>query len=123
MCEMSSQMINVPYAGHTNPTLSLTKRLVKKGHEVFYINAEEFRSQIENTGAKFIPYINYPLIPTAQQKKTRCFRAAFDTAMQLEDKFDMLIYEMFFFPGIKIAQNLCIPCVRQLPGVSTSKRV
>ena len=106
-------MINVPFAGHTNPTLPLTKALVQHGHEVSYINAEEFRNKIENTGANFIPYINYPVSPTGQQKKTMCFRAAFDTAISLGQKYDLLIYEMFFYPGIKIAEKLGIPCVRQ----------
>ena len=41
------------------------------------------------------------------------FKAAYDTAMSLKQQFDLLIYEMFFYPGIKIAQNLSIPCVRQ----------
>ena len=36
-------MINVPYAGHTNPTLPLAKALVQHGHKVSYVNAEEFR--------------------------------------------------------------------------------
>jgi len=106
-------MINVPYAGHTNPTLPLAEALVQHGHKVSYINAEEFRKKIENTGAEFIPYQNYPILPTEQQKKTRCFRSAFDTAISLERKFDLLIYEMFFYPGIKIAEILGIPCVRQ----------
>ena len=106
-------MINVPYAGHTNPTLPLAEAMVRHGHKVSYINAEEFRNKIESTGAEFIPYRNYPASPTEQQKKTKCFRAAFDTAINLEQKFDLLIYEMFFYPGIKIAEKLCIPCVRQ----------
>lgn len=76
-------MINVPYAGHTNPTLSLAEALVHHGHKVSYINAEEFRNKIESTGAEFIPYINYPSSPTEQQKKTKCFCAAFDTAISL----------------------------------------
>ena len=106
-------MINLPFAGHTNPTLPLTEALVKRGHKVSYVNAEEYRAKIERTGAQFIPYENYPDLPTEQQKKTMCFRAAFDTAMNLEKKFDLLIYEMFFYPGIKLAQNLGIPSVRQ----------
>lgn len=106
-------MINVPYAGHTNPTLPLAEALVQNGHKVSYINAEEFRNKIEHTGAKFIPYKNYPVSPTAQEKKTKCFRAAFDTAISLEQKYDLLIYEMFFFPGIKVAEKPGIPCVRQ----------
>lgn len=106
-------MINVPYAGHTNPTLPLAAALVRNGHKVFYVNAEEFRNKIENTGAEFMPYINYPASPNWWQKKTKCFRAAFDTAMNLEQKFDLLIYEFFFYPGIRIAEKLGIPCVRQ----------
>lgn len=106
-------MVNVPYAGHTNPTLPLAKALVRHGHSVCYINAEEFRAKIEGTGAEFIPYIHYPSAPTEQQKKSKCFRAAFDTAIRIERKFDLLIYEMFFYPGIRIAEKLGIPCVRQ----------
>ena len=106
-------MINVPYAGHTNPTLPLARELVQRGHQVSYINAQEFGRKIEATGARFIPYINYPSNPGGQQKKTRCFRAAFDTALSLEEKYDLLIYEMFFYPGIRIAEKLDIPCVRQ----------
>lgn len=106
-------MVNVPYAGHTNPTLPLAKALVQHGHKVCYIDAEEFRAKIESTGAEFIPYKNYPSSPTEQQKKTKCFRAAFDTAINLEQQFDLLMYEMFFYPGIKIAEKLGIPCIRQ----------
>jgi len=110
---MNILMINLPFAGHTNPTLPLAAALVRKGHEVSYVNAEEFRDKIENTGAEFIPFENYPVSPTEQQKKTKCFRAAYDTAMNLGRRFDLLIYEMFFYPGIRIAEHLGIPCVRQ----------
>ena len=106
-------MINVPYAGHTNPTLPLAEALVRRGHKVSYINAEEFRDKIERTGAEFIPYVNYPALPTEQQKKTTCFRAAFDTAVNMKRQFDILIYEMFFYPGSRISEILGIPCVRQ----------
>ena len=106
-------MINVPFAGHTNPTLPLAQSLVRRGHKVTYINAEEFRGKIVKTGAEFIPYENYPAAPTQQQKKMKCFRAAFDTALGIDRKFDLLIYEMFFYPGKRIADILKIPCVRQ----------
>ena len=114
-------MINVPYAGHTNPTLPLAKELVRRGHQVIYVNAEEFRAKIEKTGAKFVPYINYPDKPTEHQKKTMCFRAAYDTALQIDEKFDLLIYEMFFYPGYVIAEKLGIPCVRQFSQPAWNK--
>ncbi len=106
-------MINVPYAGHTNPTLPLAEALVRRGHAVSYINAEEYRGIIAKTGARFIPYENCPAVLSPRQKKTQCFRAAFDTAIGLKVKFDLLIYEMFFYPGKRIAELLGIPCVRQ----------
>ena len=110
---MNILMINLPFSGHTNPTLPLTRELVKRGHSVTYVNAEMFRQKIEETGARFVPYRDLPAHPTDKQLKTMCFPAAFDTAMGLTDKFDLLIYEMFFYPGIEIARRKGIPCVRR----------
>ena len=110
---MKILMINVPYSGHVNPTIPLTKRLVKRGHQVSYINAEEFRKKMEMTGATFIPYIDFPEGISEEKKKRTCFQAAYDTAMRLDEKFDVLIYEMFFYPGIEVARKKKIPCVRQ----------
>lgn len=110
---MKILMLNLPFSGHTNPTLSLAKALVDRGHAVTYVNAEEMRGKITATGAAFVPYQNYPAEPTEKQKKTQCFRALFETAMSLKDDFDLLIYEMFFYPGIDIARKRKIPCIRQ----------
>lgn len=106
-------MINVPYAGHTNPTLPLAAELVKRGHSVVYINSPTFKDKIEATGAEFVPYSDYPEKMSEQQIKMRCFKAAFNTAIKLTNKFDLLIYEMFFYPGKVLAERLGIPCVRQ----------
>jgi len=106
-------MVNLPLAGHTNPTLPLTRALVEQGHVVSYVNAEEYRSRIENTGAVFIPYTNYPDSPSEEQKARRMFRAAYDTTVGLRQRFDLLIYEMFFYPGIDIASRLKVNAVRQ----------
>lgn len=110
---MKILMINVPYSGHVNPTIPLTKELVKRGHQVSYINAEEFRKTIDVTGADFIPYADFSTTISEQEKKRTCFQAAYDTAMATTDSFDVLIYEMFFYPGIEIARKKNIPCVRQ----------
>lgn len=110
---MKILMVNVPYSGHVNPTLPLAKELVKRGHLVTYVNAEEFRDKIERTGAKFVAYPDFPIGINAQKKKCTCFQAAYDTAMGLQEGFDLLIYEMFFYPGIEIARKKKIPCVRQ----------
>lgn len=110
---MKILMINVPYSGHVNPTIPLTKELVNRGHHVIYINAEEFRKKIEMAGAVFLPYADFPVGISEEDKKCRCFQAAYDTAMALDEPFDVLIYEMFFYPGFEIARKKKIPCVRQ----------
>lgn len=116
-------MVNVPYSGHVNPTLPLTRELVQRGHQVTYVNAEEFREKIEKTGAEFVPYPDFPVDIDAQKKKTTCFQAAYDTCMALEGPFDLLIYEMFFYPGIEIARKKGIPCVRQFSQPAWSEQM
>lgn len=106
-------MINLPFSGHVNPTIPLASELVKRGHKVDYICSEQFRQKIENTGATFIAYSHFPDTPTENEKKRLSFQAAYDTAVSLKGKYDILIYEMFFYPGIKLAEVLGIPCVRQ----------
>jgi len=110
---MKILMINLPFFGHTNPTLPLTRKLVQRGHMVVYINAEQFREVMEKTGAQFVPYKNYPDNPSEKEKKKLCFMAAYQTAMSMTETFDLLIYEMFFYPGIEIAKRKQIPSVRQ----------
>ena len=51
-------MVNLPFSGHTNPTLELAKTFVSLGHEVTYIHSPEWKNKIEETGAIFIPYDN-----------------------------------------------------------------
>lgn len=118
---MNILMINLPFAGHTNPTLPLTEALVNHGHRVTYINAEPFRNAIEQTGAKFVPYDCFPAEPTEQEKKKYSFSAAFRTAMRMREKFDLMIYEMFFYPGIEIAERKGIPCIRQFSQPAWTK--
>ena len=119
---MNILMINLPFSGHTNPTLPLTAELVKRGHHVTYINAEPFRKSIEESGAHFVPYADFPANPTEQDKKKLSFIAAFRTAMNMKEQFDLLIYEMFFYPGIEISKRKGIPCVRQFSQPAWSEK-
>ena len=116
-------MVNVPYSGHVNPTLPLAKRLVERGHQVTYINAPEWKKTIEATGALFVPYMDYPEGLYGQQKKVRCFKAAYNTAMKVGSGHDLLIYEMFFYLGKTIADRLGIPYVRQFLSLHGLKKV
>lgn len=47
---------NVPTSGHVNPTLPLTRELVRRGVPVIYYLTEGYRQKIEGTGAEFRPY-------------------------------------------------------------------
>lgn len=107
-------MVNLPYAGHTNPTLPLAAELARRGHDVGYINAPAWRDRIEPTGARFIPYADYPAGLSAQQTKMRCLRAAYDTVVREAAAYDVLLYEMLFFPGMEVARRLGLVPVRQL---------
>lgn len=51
----------IPAHGHTNPTLGLVKEMVEAGHEVTYFSFEQFRSEIEDTGATFVSCDDYNL--------------------------------------------------------------
>ena len=119
--KMNVLMVNLPFSGHTNPTLPLAAKLVEYGHKVTYVNAPEFREKIEHTGAIFVPYKDYPENASEKYKKTHSFMAAYDTAVSLKEKFDILIYEMFFYPGIDLAKQLGIPCVRQFSQPAWNK--
>ena len=44
---MKILMVNIPFSGHTNPTLSLARDLVSSGHEVSYILNLEWKDKIE----------------------------------------------------------------------------
>ena len=105
-------MVNLPFSGHTNPTLELAKTFVSLGHEVTYIHSPEWKNKIEETGAIFIPYDNYPITMTASQKEIKSWGAAYQTAERIGKNFDCLIYEMLFLPGKSLADRLGIPAFR-----------
>ena len=66
-------MVALPFAVaiSTRPRAlpNLAVALVRNGHDVSYVNAEDFRETIENTGAEFIPYINFNLFLKKQERK------------------------------------------------------
>jgi MGT family glycosyltransferase len=48
----------LPLHGHTNPSLPLVRELVARGDEVRYYSTGAFASNIEQTGARYMPYRN-----------------------------------------------------------------
>ena len=49
-------LFNIPATGHVNPSLPIVTELVKRGEEVLYVNSEEYRPKVEDTGASFMAY-------------------------------------------------------------------
>jgi UDP:flavonoid glycosyltransferase YjiC (YdhE family) len=45
--------VTPPAHGHVNPTLPVMRELVQRGEQVIAYNTEEFRLQLEQTGAVF----------------------------------------------------------------------
>lgn len=98
--------INVPWTGHVNPTLVLVHALVQNGYEVTYINSKEWKEKIEETGARFKPYLNYPDGElSVAQKDTLCQMAAYSAGLRELDKYEVLIYEAMFFLGETLARQ------------------
>lgn len=54
-----------PAHGHVNPTLPVVQELIQRGEQVICYNTEEFRAQLERTGATFRAYPPTELSSTA----------------------------------------------------------
>jgi UDP:flavonoid glycosyltransferase YjiC (YdhE family) len=118
-------IVNLPFSGHTNPTLGLAKTLVSMGHDVCFINAPDWKEKIEKAGATFIPYDDYPDTLSSLQKKFKSWYAAYRTAERIGTggDFDCLIYDALFLPGKALADRLGIPAFRLFSTFAQNERV
>jgi len=48
--------LNYPAHGHVNPTLPVAAELVRRGHRVSYVVAEQYADAVRATGATVLPY-------------------------------------------------------------------
>lgn len=116
-------MVNLPFSGHTNPTLELARTLVAMGHRVCYIHAPDWKRKIEQTGAEFIPYDGYPTTLSPTKKEMKSWSAAYQTVRRIGKGFDCLVYEMLFFPGKALADELEIPSFRLFSTFTLNAKV
>lgn len=47
----------IPVVGHVFPAISIARKLVERGHKVYWYTGKLFQSMIEETGAQYIPII------------------------------------------------------------------
>lgn len=116
-------MVNLPYAGHMNPSLGLVRCLVRAGHEVDYIQAEAFRERVEASGARFVPYDEPPKSLVPALNEVRNWGAAYRTVRRIGANYDCLIYELLFFPGKALAAELGIPCYRLISTFALNRHL
>lgn len=116
-------MVNLPFSGHTNPTLGLAKVLVSLGHVVSYVQSPDWEEKIKNTGAEFIPYDNYPQTLSPSKKEMRSWGAAYNTVKRIGKEYDCLIYEMLFLPGKALADELGIPAFRLFSTFTLNEKI
>ncbi|MEY8352665.1 nucleotide disphospho-sugar-binding domain-containing protein [Lachnospiraceae bacterium 54-53] len=116
-------MVNLPFSGHTNPTLGLAKVIASLGHEVAYVHSPDWKSKVEKTGARFIPYDDYPDTLSPSQKEMKSWGAAYNTVKRIGHGYDCLIYEMLFLPGKSLADELGIPSFRLFSTFTINERV
>ena len=116
-------MINVPFHGHVNPTIAIVTELVNRGHKLTYLISEEFREQIEPTGAKIIVYNNYKKIGFPPMGMKLIMKGIYETALRIGKDYDCIIYEFMFFMGKQLGDYLNIPTIRLISMFAFNKNI
>ena len=119
---------SIPAHGHTNPTLSVVRELVLRGHQVWYYSYNIMREKIESAGAKFISCDDYNIEQklsvkdSARLGKDLAFstKILVDTTLALDDKIckemaelnpDCIVADSMALWGKAVSQKLDIPFI------------
>lgn len=104
-------ILNLPLHGHVNPTIALTKELVNRGHDVSYLMNDEFGKMLAPTGANIIIYELPNGKSTSIKNIFDSMTIIYQKALEIGGDYDCLIYEMGFFFGAKVGEELGIKTV------------
>ncbi|MCE5258704.1 MAG: glucosyltransferase [Chloroflexi bacterium] len=126
--------LNVPAYGHINPTLAVVKELVDRGNQVFYYAVDEFREQIESTGAEYRSYNS--ALSAIDTHKTADFLSLMQTVINVTlaglpellvevagVKPDCIIHDSLCLWGKIIGQRLDVPTVSSITTFVVNKDV
>lgn len=119
---MKLLMVNLPFAGHSNPTMGLAKELIALGHEVSYIHSFEWKDRVVATGSNFIPYVE-TTSENYKRLKLRYWRLAYKTVAAELPKHDALIYEMLFIAGKSLADKCGKPAIRLFSTFALNRNI
>jgi len=143
-------LCTTPAQGHTAPLLSLARRLVTDGHQVVFFTTEHYRSKVETTGARFVPFASeydaHDLMvanPEREASSNRGVRGVKDDlrrifvgplAGQFHDlqlilhsfPADVIVVDTMFFGALPLAlgprsARPALACIGVMPFASTSR--
>ncbi|HXR66473.1 MAG TPA: macrolide family glycosyltransferase [Ktedonobacteraceae bacterium] len=128
--------LSIPLRSHANPTFPVVRELVARGEEVIYYLTEQFKEEIEATGATFRGYassieqINQSAAASGKLVGLPMYmldEALFVIPQILEsiraEQPDCLVYETMCLSGKLIAEILHIPAVNFRMIFAFSKRL
>lgn len=113
---MKILFINLPYSGHVVPTIGLVQKLIKHQCEVTYMLPFDWEDKVSESCAKFLGYDNHKQL--SEQIKN-----AYLAAEQVIEKYDLIIYEQFFFLGKHLAEKYHKPVVRIFTAPATNEKL
>jgi len=113
---MNILFVNLPFKGHTIPTLGLVRELVARNNKVTYVLTPEWKESIVDTGAEFVGYDD-------DKKLSVQIRRAYDTASTIVENFDLVIYEQYFFLGYHLAEQFNKPAVRIFTSPASNEKL
>lgn len=113
---MKILFINLPYQGHVIPTIGIVQELIKCGCEVTYLLPFDWEEKLKESGAEFVGYDNH-------KKLSEQMKNAYTAAENIIEKFDLIIYEQFFFLGKHLAEKYNKPVARIFTAPVTNKKL
>ena len=113
---MKILFINLPYYGHVVPTIGLVQELIGKGCEVTYLLPYDWEEKAAESGAQFYGYQNHKQL--SEQMKN-----AYAAAEGIIERFDLVIYEQFFFLGKHLAEKYHKPVIRIFTAPATNRKL
>lgn len=113
---MKILFINLPYYGHVVPTIGLVRELIKQGCEVTYLMPFDWKEKISESGATFHGYDNH-------RQLSEQIKNAYSVAERIIDKFDLVVYEQFFFLGKHLAEKYGKPVARIFTAPVTNDKL